>query len=102
MFVILWEFEVKPGCEERFEDVYGPDGDWARLFRTDADYIETRLLRDPSRSSLYLTLDIWKTRTAYENFLRGRKGEYQNLDAATGNMTARERRIGMFEEAEAR
>ena len=37
MFVALWEFEVKPGCEDRFETVYGPDGDWASLFRRDAD-----------------------------------------------------------------
>jgi hypothetical protein len=32
MFLALWEYEVKPGCEERFENVYGPEGDWARLF----------------------------------------------------------------------
>ncbi|MEQ1353628.1 MAG: hypothetical protein ABLT11_06390, partial [Candidatus Acidiferrum sp.] len=23
MFLALWEFEVKPGCEERFQTVYG-------------------------------------------------------------------------------
>jgi hypothetical protein len=32
MFVVLWEFEVKPGCEERFETVYGPGGDWLPFF----------------------------------------------------------------------
>ena len=32
MFVILWEYEVKPGYAERFETVYGPQGDWVRLF----------------------------------------------------------------------
>jgi len=41
MFVALWEFEVKPGCEERFEMVYGPDGDWAKLFRRNSHYHET-------------------------------------------------------------
>ena len=24
MFLVLWEFDVKQGCEERFESVYGP------------------------------------------------------------------------------
>lgn len=33
MFLALWEYEVKPGCEERFEKVYGPEGNWAQLFR---------------------------------------------------------------------
>ena len=32
MFLVLWEFEVKPGREKRFERVYGPDGDWASCF----------------------------------------------------------------------
>jgi hypothetical protein len=26
LFVALWEFEVKPGCEEMFEKVYGEKG----------------------------------------------------------------------------
>src|SRR5215472_16354783 len=34
MFVALWEFEVKPGCDERFATVYGPEGDWVQLFRS--------------------------------------------------------------------
>ena len=37
MFVVLWEFEVKPGREERFERVYGADGEWAQLFRGDTE-----------------------------------------------------------------
>jgi len=32
MFLVLWEFEVKPGSEQRFERVYGPGGDWDSLF----------------------------------------------------------------------
>ncbi len=27
MFVALWEYEVKPGGEERFENGYGPGGE---------------------------------------------------------------------------
>src|SRR5579863_3420296 len=31
MVVALWEYEVKPGCEESFQFAYSPQGDWARL-----------------------------------------------------------------------
>ncbi len=31
MFLILWEFEVKPGEETAFEKVYGPEGQWVEL-----------------------------------------------------------------------
>ena len=38
MFVILWEFEVKPGYEKSFQTVYGPEGAWVQLFRRDSHY----------------------------------------------------------------
>jgi hypothetical protein len=57
MFVILWEFEVKP--EERFERVYNPHGDWVRLFLRDPRFRGSQLLRDPSRTHFYFTLDFW-------------------------------------------
>ncbi len=51
MFVALWEYEVKPGCEERFENAYGPSGDWARLFQSDSNYRETGIRAKPTNSS---------------------------------------------------
>jgi hypothetical protein len=67
MFVALWEYEVKRGCEERFEKVYGPEGRWARLFRSDPDYQETRLLRDAAGGAIYVTLDFWNRRKRTNN-----------------------------------
>jgi heme-degrading monooxygenase HmoA len=97
MFVALWEYEVKPGSEERFENAYGPDGDWVKLFRSDANYRETRLLRDPFRAAIYLTLDFWNSREAYEQFIAAHKAEYKALDAAGEELTSKERRIGWYE-----
>jgi len=97
MFVALWEFDVKPGCEERFEKVYGPEGAWARLFRSDSNYRETRLLRDLFHPAIYLTLDFWTSRQAYEEFLAGHRTEYQMLDDINSGMTTDERRIGWYE-----
>jgi heme-degrading monooxygenase HmoA len=96
MFVILWEFEVKPGCEKRFENSYGPDGEWARFFRRDPHYRETRLLRDAVRSNRYLTLDAWDSREVYEKFQRENREEYQGLDASFESLTARETHVGSF------
>ena len=97
MFVALWEFEVKPGCEKRFENAYGPTGDWAKLFRRDANYRETRLLRDAFRPTIYLTLDFWNSREAYEKFMAAHKNKYKMLDAAGAELTSKERRIGWYE-----
>jgi heme-degrading monooxygenase HmoA len=97
MFVALWEYEVKPGGEERFENAYGPDGDWVRLFRKDSHYYETRLVRDAFRRGVYLTMDFWESREAYENFMSERRAQYEAIDEACAVLTTNERRIGWFE-----
>ena len=97
MFVALWEYEVKPSGEERFEKAYGPEGEWVRLFRSDPSYRETRLVRDAIRTATYITLDFWNSREAYENFMATHKAEYHALDAAGEELTATERRIGWYE-----
>ena len=96
MFVALWEFEVKSGCEEMFEKVYGADGAWAKLFARDAAYRGTRLVRDVERERVYLTLDFWETREAYEEFKKARRLEYNRMDRESEGMTAREEKIGEF------
>ncbi|HEV2194993.1 MAG TPA: antibiotic biosynthesis monooxygenase [Candidatus Acidoferrum sp.] len=96
MFVALWEFEVKPGCEKRFLKVYGPEGDWTTLFRKDANYQETQLLHDLHRPATYLILDYWASRQAYETFMATHAAEYKRLDAAGERLTLRERKIGLF------
>ena len=98
MFVVLWEFEVKPGCEDRFEQVYGAGGDWASLFRRDACYAGTRLFRDATRPRVYLTADYWQSRTAYEAFLARWGDDYRSLDAVSEELTASERRIGWYDQ----
>jgi quinol monooxygenase YgiN len=100
MFVALWEFEVKPGCQKRFQKVYGPGGDWATLFRNDANYQETRLLHDPAHPAIFLTLDFWTSRQAYESSIASHAAEYQRLEAVGEELTRRERKIGWFESVE--
>ena len=97
MFVALWEFEVKRGCEERFEKTYGPGGEWVRLFRSDSNYRETRLLRDPFRPAIYLTLDFWNSRDVYKSFLAEHRAEYEAIDKASAGLTINQRRVGWFE-----
>ena len=96
MFLILWEFEVKPGEEKAFEKVYGPEGPWAQLFRSDPCYRQTRLLKDPSRSRIYFTLDFWESENDYNRFKRTNQDAYAKLDKTTESLTIRERNLGCF------
>jgi antibiotic biosynthesis monooxygenase len=97
MFLVLWEFEVKPECEERLERVYGAGGDWDSLFRRDAHHERTELFRHTDRPRIYLTADYWKSRKSYEEFLQARGAEYKELDSIAEELTANERHIGSYE-----
>jgi hypothetical protein len=96
MFVILWEFEVKPGSADRFQVVYGSDGPWVRLFRGDPRYRQTLLLRDPARPLFFFTLDFWESESVYDEFLLNNKTSYEALDRATEGLTDAERLIGRY------
>jgi heme-degrading monooxygenase HmoA len=93
LFLALWEFEVKPGSEEKFEEVYGADGAWAKLFSRDGAYRGTRLVKDVARERVYLTLDFWETREAYERFKKENAAEYERIDKECEGMTVRENRL---------
>ena len=96
-FTIVWEFIVGDGREAEFERAYGPDGDWAKLFRQSKDYLGTELLRDATKPGRYLTVDRWKSGAAYEWFHNSHQTEYGALDAQCEELTARETKLGAFQ-----
>ena len=98
MFLILWEFEVKSGEEARFEKVYGPQGPWVQLFQGDPHFRQTQLLKDPSRSRIYFTLDFWGSENDYNHFKQTNHDAYAALDKTTGELTTRERNLGCFQQ----
>ena len=96
-YLIIWDFRVRPGMEERFEKVYGPQGDWAQFFTRGAGYVGTELNHDLKDSRRYVTLDFWISREAYENFRQRHAAEYGALDQKFEELTETELEIGKFE-----
>jgi len=96
-YVIAWEFEVKRGKEKEFERMYGPRGEWARLFAKGKGYKGTELLRDKERKRRYVTIDRWESRGAFERFRKKHAKEYVRMDARGVGLTAKERKMGEFE-----
>ncbi len=96
MIQVLWEFIVKAPDVGRFEQAYGPAGDWARVFARYPGFQGTRLLRDPSRPHTYVTIDTWSSREQRDAMLARAAAEYAALDAATDGWTESERELGTF------
>ena len=100
VFTYIWEFIVRPGAEADFRRQYGPGGPWVRLFRSSPGYLETRLLRDPSRPGRFVTIDRWTSESAYRGFRAERAAEFETIDRACAALTLQERELGEFMEAD--
>jgi heme-degrading monooxygenase HmoA len=90
----MWEFQVRSGKEKRFEQIYGSDGDWARLFIQDESYIGTDLVHSLDGGPTYITLDFWKSQQAYDDFRKRQAAKYEALDQQCEGLTESEREIG--------
>ena len=101
MFVTVWKFVPRPEHLARFEAAYGPEGEWARLFRRAEGYLGTTVLRSEDGSS-FLLGDKWSTRTHFENFKRDASDEYVLLDIACEQLTLEETHLGYFNDWESR
>ncbi|MBI5842342.1 MAG: antibiotic biosynthesis monooxygenase [Chloroflexi bacterium] len=96
MYLVIWEYQVKPGRQQDFEKIYSTNGLWAKLFKRGAGYLNTELLRDPDRPRRYITIDHWISLEAYEAFLAKWKEDYDALDAHCKDLTERESQLGTF------
>jgi len=97
MIVLIWEYEVKAARHAEFENIYSPNGAWAELFKKQAGFIGTELLRDEKDHQRYLTIDRWSSREDFESFRAKWKGEYEALDAQCEGLTERESLLGNWE-----
>jgi len=95
-WTIAWIFHVKPRKQRVFRRIYGPAGNWAKLFAKDPHYIGTDLLHHPRDARCFLTMDRWTSRSAYHNFKKQYRQEYAALDARCETLTLREIKIGEF------
>jgi heme-degrading monooxygenase HmoA len=97
MYVIVWRFRARPDRLEAFEQVYGPSGDWARLFAEGKGYLGTELLRDTADVGEYLCVDRWESKEAFESFRAAWSAVYDELDARCTTYTEEETPLGAFE-----
>jgi heme-degrading monooxygenase HmoA len=94
---IVWVFETRPDRLPEFEDIYGVDGSWAKLFRTAEGYIDTALLRDLEKANRFLVIDRWHNLASFESFKQRHAAAYDKLDRQCQELTQVESKIGIFD-----
>ena len=95
--VRLWRFIVPPAREARFIAAYGPQGDWAQLFREARGFLRVELWRGEDGS--FLTADHWQSSDDFERFQANLGPRYHALDADLEGVASSETFIGAFDTA---
>jgi heme-degrading monooxygenase HmoA len=98
MYVILWEFIVRPEKVEAFVAAYGSDGTWVQLFAQADGYLGTELLSsaDSSQQQVFITVDRWQTVGHFARFETQFDTQYRTLDTHLEELTLKERKLGAF------
>ena len=98
MYRIVWEYDVRPNEVDQFEQVYGADGIWAKFFRNSDEYVSTELYRALGGAHRYITVDQWRSRSAYEAFRKTYADEYAQIDEWCNRLIDHERTLGVSDD----
>lgn len=92
-YAIVWHYQVRTDRIEDFVAGYGPEGTWARFFRSAEGYLGTELIRCGTAASC-MTIDRWVRKAQYDAFAAQNRAEYDRIDATFGHTTVEETMIG--------
>ena len=95
MIALVFRYDARD--PEAFEEVYGPNGEWARFFRQGQGFIGTELLRDVEEDDRYIVIDRWESADAYNAFLGDHQEEYLTRSDDSRLYYMQELRLGTFE-----
>lgn len=73
----IWRFEVRAGSEEDFVSIN--KNDWPALFGRSNDYGGTVLGRNVTHPRVYVTMDTWTSKDAFDKFVIANQRDFDEL-----------------------
>ena len=96
MIAIMWQFDVKHGHEDEFEQLYGVEGEWTAMNRLSRSYLGSSFLRDQSRSSKYIVIEYWSEMLVYEQHRAYRSDAIVSLEQRSRELVESVEPLGVF------
>ncbi len=93
----VWAYEVKDEFIGRFKEAYGPNGKWAKLYGHCSGYLKTVLLQDLDNPNRFITIDYWKSYSAFTTMKEIVTPEYEYLEEQCRPYMTSEDHLGMYE-----
>jgi hypothetical protein len=96
MIAVMWQFDVKRGCENEFERMYGSEGDWMVLNRQTRSYLGSSFLRDQGQASRYILIEYWSEMLVYEQHRAYRSDVITTLEQRRTKLVETVEPLGIF------
>ena len=96
MIAIIWQFDVRQGRENEFEQLYGVDGEWTKLNRQTRSYLGSSFLKDQNRTSRYLVVEYWSEMLVYEQHRTYRSDSLVKIEERRDLLVAAVEPLGVF------
>ena len=96
MIAIIWQFDVRQGRENEFEQLYGVDGEWTKLNRQTRSYLGSSFLRDQNHTSRYVVIEYWSEMLVYEQHRTYRSDAVISLEQRSAELVEATEPLGIF------
>ena len=96
MIAIMWQFDVKKGCEPDFEQLYGVDGEWTAMNRRTRSYLGSSFLRDQNRSSRYIVIEYWSEMLVHEHHRAFHSAAIASVEERSATLVDSVEPLGIF------
>ena len=100
MVEIFYRYRVHPSQAKAFEHAYGTTGPWAGLFSQHPGFRRVRLFRHKSDPWVYLTIDVWDSKSDYDEFRRVFSHQYARLEKELAMLKLEEHLLGFYDGTE--
>jgi heme-degrading monooxygenase HmoA len=97
MIEVLYRYSVHPAQVRAFEHAYGQTGPWVALFSQHPGYRGTRLFRHKSETGVYICMDVWASKAAWDAFREEHALAYAQLDRDLHLLYVEELLLGYYE-----
>lgn len=96
MIAIMWQFDVKAGREDEFEQLYGVDGPWTAMNRQTRSYLGSSFLHDQNRASRYIVIEYWSELIVTESTRGPREAAMTAIEASRTALVDSVEPLGVF------
>ena len=91
----IWKFRVREGCDDDFVRMNAHD--WPRYFGRSQDYRGTAIGKNADEPHVYVTIDEWVSKSAFDRYVEANRQEWDELCARHAELFASAEHIGFYD-----